>query len=459
MTPRPLRVGIVGGGVSGMVAAWLLQHDHRVTLLEKAPELGGHAQTVPVVLGEKTVYAELGPRFFFDPSYPYFRALLRLLAVPIRWNDGVVSITDVARGGTIVLPPRSPRHLASLLGSGRLRHLVSLRRLIDEQPAVFARRDFSVPLRLHLAKRGYPAAFGPGFAYPFFAACWGAPLDKIPDFPAYSLFKGMPQRQHTGFFEIEGGMARYVRALADELTHADVRLGVGVRRIDRTDGFLVDDERGERHAFDRLIVATSAREAAALLRGVPGVAEMQAAIGSFRHFDTEIVIHGDTSLMPPNRRDWAHNNLFFERDKAWMSDWQGLRHGVPVFRTWLPKGRPLPTPLYGRRSFHHLLMTPENALLQQRIAALQGAAGLWVTGMYAVDVDNHESALLSALVPAAALASRAQNLARLVGAVAPDAAHGLDVLPVPLTAPADPAVGPPSRADAPSASTADDPTT
>jgi predicted NAD/FAD-binding protein len=451
MTPRPLRVGIVGGGVSGMVAAWLLQHDHHVALLEKGPQLGGNAETVPVVLGERTVYAELGPRFFFDPSYPYFRALLRLLAVPLRWNDAVVSITDVERGGTIVLPPRSPRHLASLLCSpGRLRHLVSLRRLIDEQPAVFARRDFSVPLRLYLAQRGYPASFGPGFAYPFFAACWGAPLDQIPDFPAYSLLKGMPQRENTGFFEIEGGMARYVRALTDELTHVDVRLGVGVRRIHRADRFLVHDERGGRHAFDRLIVATSARDAAALLRGVAGVAEMQAAVGSFRHFDTEIVVHGDASLMPPNRRDWAHNNLFFERAKAWMSDWQGLRHGVPVIRTWLPKGRALPSPLYRRRTFHHLLMTPENALLQRRIAALQGAAGLWVTGMYAVDVDNHESALLSALVPAQALASRAQNLARLLGAVAPDAAHGLDVLPVPLTAP---------RADAPSASTAGEPRT
>jgi hypothetical protein len=77
-------------------------------------------------------------------------------------------------------------------------------------------------------------------------------------------------------------------------------------------------------------------------------------------------------------------------------------------------------------------MRPENALLQRRIAALQGAAGLWVTGMYAVDVDNHESALLSALVPARALAPGAPNLRRLLGAVARDAAHGLEVLPVPL---------------------------
>src|ERR1700733_9886194 len=145
MTPAPLRIGIIGGGASGMAAAWLLQHDPPVPLLEKETRLGGHAETVPVVVGESTVHAEIGPRFFFNPSYPYFLGLLRLLAVPIRWNDALVSITDVPGGRTLVLPPRSARHVGSLLRSPRLvRHLVSLRRLIAEQPAVFQRRDYSV---------------------------------------------------------------------------------------------------------------------------------------------------------------------------------------------------------------------------------------------------------------------------------------------------------------------------
>jgi predicted NAD/FAD-binding protein len=433
MSPGPMRIGIIGGGVSGMAAAWFLQDDHHVTLFEKATSLGGHAETVPVVVGKSTVYAELGPRFFFDPSYPYFLGLLRVLGVPIRWNDALVSVTDVPREHTLVLPPRSPRHVASLLRSPRLvRHLISLRRLIGEQPEVFERRDYSVPFCRYLEEGRYPASFGPDFVYPFLAACWGSPIDSIRNFPAYSLLKGMPPGDKAGFFEIEGGMVRYMGAFAAELTKADIRLGAGVRRVERGESFFVEDERGERHRFDRLIVATDSRDAAGLLRDVPAVAEMQAAVAGFRHFDTEIAIHGDPSFMPANRKDWGHNNLFFDGDVAWMSDWPGLRDGVDVIRTWLPRGRALPFPLYRRRSFHHLLMTPENAILQGRIAALQGAAGLWVTGMYTVDIDNHESALLSAVVPARALAPRARNLERLLGAVAPDAAHGLEILPLPM---------------------------
>jgi hypothetical protein len=77
-------------------------------------------------------------------------------------------------------------------------------------------------------------------------------------------------------------------------------------------------------------------------------------------------------------------------------------------------------------------MTSESALRQRHIASLQGAAGVWVTGMYTVDVDNHESALLSAVVPVRDLAPASRNLRRLLDAVPDDAGHGLDVLPAPL---------------------------
>jgi predicted NAD/FAD-binding protein len=431
-----MRIGIIGAGVSGMAAAWLLQDDHDVTLFDRSPHLGGHAETLPVEVQGTTVNAELGVRFFFDRAYPYFLSLLSLLSVPTRWSDARVSVTHAAGSRTMVLPPRSPRHVVALLRSpNALRHLLSLRRLIAEQPTVARERDFSVTFRRHLAENGYPDSFGPELVYPFLAACWGAPLDALPDFPVYSLLKGMPPGNAPGFYEVTGGMSHYIRAFAEQLRHVDIRLGAGVARVRRESSFELTDDRGQRSSFDQLIVATSSRDATALLRGVSTAERMADLVGGFRHFDTEIVVHGDRSLMPRDRRDWAHTNLFFEGELAWMSDWPGIGSGTPVFRTWLPKGKAKPSPLYGARSYHHLIMTPENAILQRRIGALQGEAGLWVTGMYAADVDNHESALLSALVPVARLAPQSKNLTRLLGAVARDAPHGLEVLPVSISVP------------------------
>jgi predicted NAD/FAD-binding protein len=428
-----MRVGILGAGVSGMTAAWLLQRDHEVTLIDASPKLGGHADTLPVVLDGVTVHAELGTRFFFDSAYPFFMGLLRILEVPVRWNDARVSFTDLARSRTIVLPPASVRELCSLASSPRLlRHVLSLRRLVAEQPVIASQRDFSTTFRRHLECGRYPASFGPEFAFPFLAACWGAPLERLPDFPVYSLLKGMPLGTAPGFYEIVGGMSRYMAAFGRQLRQVHLRLATRAVGIAHDGDFVVQATDGAHLRFDHLIVATSSRDAAALLRGVPAAAAMREAVGSFRHFETEIVVHGDRALMPVDERDWAHTNIFKDVDTAWMTDWQGLGDRLPVFRTWLPKGRPPPSPRYGGRSFHHLIMTPENAVLQRRIATLQGASGLWVTGMYAADVDNHESALLSALAPARALAPGSANLARLLGAVAKGAAHGLEVLPAPF---------------------------
>ena len=79
-------------------------------------------------------------------------------------------------------------------------------------------------------------------------------------------------------------MSQYVRAFAAELARVDVRLGARIARVVADEnGFRVEGER-----FDQLIVATSSRDAANLLRDVPAAAEMRAAVDTFRHFETDI---------------------------------------------------------------------------------------------------------------------------------------------------------------------------
>jgi hypothetical protein len=90
--------------------------------------------------------------------------------------------------------------------------------------------------------------------------------------------------------------------------------------------------------------------------------------------------------------------------------------------------------LYARREFDHLSMSPENGPLARRIAALQGHNGIWLTGMYAVDVDNHESALLSAIAVGRALSPTSQPLRALLSGVATGAGHDLTILPEPAPA-------------------------
>jgi hypothetical protein len=97
-----------------------------------------------------------------------------------------------------------------------------------------------------------------------------------------------------------------------------------------------------------------------------------------------------------------------------MTDWPGRLHGVPVFRTWMRRAAPSRARCSRARTFRHLLVTRETAARSSAASPrCRGEHGLWIAGMYAVDVDNHESALTSAVVVARALAPDSSTLRRL----------------------------------------------
>ncbi|MGZ5764500.1 MAG: FAD-dependent oxidoreductase [Usitatibacter sp.] len=410
-----MRVAIVGAGLAGMASAYFLRSSHQVTLFERAPELGGHASTVTVMCAGEPVAVDLGFHYFFKDTYPCFLALLRILGVEPRWVPGRFTIVD-ARGRSLVLPPRSLRQLADVLRDPRrLRWLLCYERLCRESGAIVAAEDWSSTLEELLQARGYPAAFGPELLYPFVAASWGAKLADVRHLPAYDVCKVMlhPARK-MGFYEFSGGSATYVRALAQALSGVRIELGVGVARLTRAgEGYRIDDDQGHVHAFDAVVLATESFTAAALLADLPEARERHDLLALFRHFEAEIVVHGDVSVMPHRREDWSAVVQHHHATAAWMTDWPGARQNVPVFRSWLPQGQPEPRDVYVRRTFRHLLVGKDNRDLQRRLAALQGRDRLWTVGMYNVDVDNHESALTSAVVMARALAPDSPTLRRL----------------------------------------------
>ncbi len=48
--PTRVQIAVIGSGVSGLTAAWLLSRSHEVRLYERDTRLGGHAHTHQVEL-------------------------------------------------------------------------------------------------------------------------------------------------------------------------------------------------------------------------------------------------------------------------------------------------------------------------------------------------------------------------------------------------------------------------
>src|SRR6478736_1685871 len=77
----PLRLAVIGSGISGLSAAWLLAGCHQVTLFESLPRAGGHSHTVDVQVGQDPVTVDTGFIVYNEAAYPNLSALFAYLGV------------------------------------------------------------------------------------------------------------------------------------------------------------------------------------------------------------------------------------------------------------------------------------------------------------------------------------------------------------------------------------------
>ncbi|MCO4774153.1 MAG: FAD-dependent oxidoreductase, partial [Deltaproteobacteria bacterium] len=234
-------------------------------------------------------------------------------------------------------------------------------------------------------------------------------------FPAYDVLKVMMRGKGTApaWWEPAGGISGYVRAMLDELGGVDLRVSTPVEEIRREGASLVVSAGDTSERYDRVVVATASGPAATLLQGVEGAGELAEACAAFHSFPTTIAIHRDEEWMPESRGDWSAINVRIEGETVWMTEWAGQRQNRPVFRTWLPEGRPRPQDILHEQSFEHLVVSPATPALQRLIAEHQGDGGIYLAGMYVTDVDTHNSAVGSAVAVASHLAPGSPNLVRL----------------------------------------------
>jgi predicted NAD/FAD-binding protein len=76
-----MRIGIIGSGISGLVAARLLSGAHEVCVLEAADYIGGHTHTVDVEVAGERHAIDTGFVVFNESTYPNFVLLLGELGV------------------------------------------------------------------------------------------------------------------------------------------------------------------------------------------------------------------------------------------------------------------------------------------------------------------------------------------------------------------------------------------
>lgn len=414
---HPKRIAVIGAGIAGLSAAWLLGQAHEVVLIEAEPRLGGHANTV-LVPGDGGAETPVDTGFivYNEKTYPNFVALLDHLGVAtqptemsfaVSLDGGRLEYSGTGLSGLFAQPGNlaNPRFWAMLRGLVRFYRDATRDALTGSAAAM--------TLGEYLASGDYGAAFRDDHLLPMAAAIWSAPCSEILSYPAQAFLRfhhnhGLLQLTDRPLWRtVTGGSAVYVERLRSRF-RGSVRLGTPARQVRRSPNEVLVAGDGWSERFDQVVFATHADQTLALLAD-PDPLEAS-ALGAFRYSRNRAVLHGDEALMPRRRRAWASWNHLGERARPdaacavtyWMNLLQDLPRQRPFFVTLNPPETLRAETILREEVYEHPIFDRAALAAQEHLWALQGARRSWFCGAY-FGSGFHEDGLQSGLAVAEAL--------------------------------------------------------
>ncbi len=310
------RIAVIGSGVAGLGCAWNLRDVAEVTLFEQAERPGGHSNTVVVREGSRDVSIDTGFIVFNHVTYPHLCALFEELGVATEPSQMSFSVQH------------QPDHL-EYNGMGirkvfaQWRNLARPRfhRLLGEITRFFDVANASLKTEVRGTVREFAAEYGfsrdllDHYLVPMSSAVWSTRPEDVLEFPAGMLIRFfynhgfLGVHTHHPWFTVSQGSRSYVRKIIAGT--AEPRLGAKVVGVESTaDGAVVRTAGAEPETFDRVIVATHADEALALLTK-PEPDELR-LLREFGYQQNHATLHTDERVMPKRRVAWASWNYRIE---------------------------------------------------------------------------------------------------------------------------------------------------
>jgi uncharacterized protein len=381
-------VAIIGSGVSGLTAAYLLDRTHDVTLFEADNRLGGHAHTHDLTSSNGRTYAvDSGFIVHNDRTYPRLRKLFAELEVEVRPTEMSMSVRcegcglEYAGGrglrGMLAQPRRllDPQFLRMLLQVKRFHRRASAFLQTSDEGDLTTYGEF-------LEREGFSEHFVAHYAVPVVSCVWSSGREIALLYPARYLFRfldhhGMLQVSGSPqWYTVTGGSRTYVESLAARLP--DVRRSAAVTDVTRgPDGVEVRDVTGAVTRFDRVVLATHADQALNLLTD-PSDLEVE-TLKAFGYSSNETILHTDSSVLPEAgqaRASWNYRMPSCTSTNEptvvtyWMNRLQGLDSPQDYLVTLNARERIDPDTVLAVMDYEHPIYTRESVGAQSRLGDL-----------------------------------------------------------------------------------------
>ena len=311
-----MRIAIIGSGISGLTAAYLLNKHHEITLYEKANRLGGHTATFDFEIDGQSYAIDTGFIVFNDWTYPNFIELLDRLGVKSQATSMGFSVSCEASGleyagnnlRTLFAQKRnlvSPKFLKMVRDILRFNKLAQIDLEQNRIPE-------NMTLGEYLKDNNYSDQFRDFYLLPMGAAIWSMSCERMMEFPLkffVSFFKNhglLNVKNRPTWRVIEGGSKQYIRPLVSEYEDK-IKLNSEIASVARTDsGVKVNYQDGTSKGYDHVVFAAHSNESLSLLEDPT---DMETSIlSAIPYEDNSVVLHYDSGVLPRNKLTWSSWN-------------------------------------------------------------------------------------------------------------------------------------------------------
>jgi len=404
-----MRIAIVGTGISGLVASYLLNDAHDLTVFEAADYVGGHTRTVKVDDPTGSANVDTGFIVYNERTYPNFCKLLDRLGVESQPSNMSFSFRDEAEDFEY-----SASNLNSLFAQRRnlarpshYRMLYEILRFYRQSRSLLNGGSDGRTLGAYLRDNGYSSAFVQRHLIPVGAAIWSADPQQFHEFPAAYFVRFCHNHGMLDLFKrpvwrvVTGGSQRYVEKLTATFRNR-IRLSTPVTSIRRTPTHVeIRAARQPAQRFDQVIIAAHSDQALRMLDD-PSPAERE-VLGPMRYLRNDVALHTDTGHLPLRKQAWASWNYRIgqrRRSAVTMTYNMNMLQSLATPRTYCVTLNSTDQidhrKMLGQFQYDHPVFTVQSVAAQKKHAEISGVNRTHYCGAY-WGYGFHEDGVNSAL--------------------------------------------------------------
>ncbi len=406
-----MKIAIIGSGISGLTAAYLLNKKHEIKVFEANDYIGGHTHTHKINLDDQDWKIDSGFIVYNENTYPNFIKLLSQLNVESQISSMGFSVKSIKNeleyAGNSLNALFAQRKNCFNLPFYKM--LFQINRFNKETQIHLQNLDYLKTLKEYLEENKYNKEFIEFYIIPMGAAIWStipSNMFKMPVKFFIKFFKnhGLLQiKNRPKWWVIKGGSNQYIEKIISGYKNSimlstPVKL---VKRFEKRVEIIFKNKNLESETFDKVIFATHSDQALKLLE--KPTREESKILKALPYQKNEVLLHLDESILPKRKLAWASWNYLldsnFDSPVALtynMNILQNLNSDNTFCVTLNNHSTIDPNKVLKKIIYHHPLFTADGIKAQAKKHEISGKNNTYYCGAYWQN-GFHEDGVVSAL--------------------------------------------------------------